>query len=96
MERIYCLIIGYAFGLFQTAYIYGRLQGTDIRKQGSGNLGTTNAIRTLGTKAGLIVLAGDILKCMIAVFLCSLTFGRANPEMLYLYKIYAGAGAILG
>jgi glycerol-3-phosphate acyltransferase PlsY len=96
MERIYCLIIGYAFGLFQTAYIYGRLRGTDIREHGSGNLGTTNTMRTLGTKAGLIVLAGDILKCMIAVFICSLTFGREHPEMLYLLKIYTGAGAILG
>ena len=51
MERIICLIIGYAFGLFQTSYIYGKARGIDIRTKGSGNAGTTNALRTLGRKA---------------------------------------------
>lgn len=96
MERLYCLGIGYAFGLFQTAYIYGRLRGIDIRQHGSGNAGTTNTLRTLGTKAGLIVLAGDILKCMLAIFTCSILFGENRPDLLYLFKIYAGVGAILG
>jgi glycerol-3-phosphate acyltransferase PlsY len=96
MERIYCLVIGYVLGLFQTAYIYGRMNGIDIREHGSGSAGTTNALRTLGTKAGLLVMLGDILKCMIAVHLCDYLFGRSNPEMLYLIKIYAGAGVILG
>ena len=66
MERIYCILIGYAFGLFQTAFILGKIKGIDIRKHGSGNSGTTNALRVLGTKAGLIVFAGDCLKCMAA------------------------------
>ena len=48
MVRIICLLIGYAFGLFQTSYIYGRTKGIDIREHGSGNAGTTNAPRTLG------------------------------------------------
>ena len=55
MERVICLLIGYVFGLFQTAYFYGKTKGIDIRKYGSGNAGTTNALRVLGTKAGLIV-----------------------------------------
>ena len=67
MERVICLLIGYVFGLFQTAYFYGKAKGIDIRKYGSGNAGTTNALRVLGTKAGLIVLAGDCLKCIVAV-----------------------------
>mgnify|MGYP000013602912 FL=1 len=46
MVRIICLLIGYAFGLFQTSYIYGRMKGIDIREHGSGNAGTTNALRT--------------------------------------------------
>ena len=54
MERVICLFIGYVFGLFQTAYFYGKTKGIDIRKYGSGNAGTTNALRVLGTKAGLI------------------------------------------
>lgn len=96
MERIICLAIGYALGLFQTAYIYGKMHGIDIRQHGSGNAGTTNTLRVLGTKAGLIVFAGDVLKCIFAVVLSSLVFGKSHPEMIYLLKLYAAAGAILG
>lgn len=96
MERIICLAIGYLFGLFQTAYIYGKAHGIDIRQHGSGNAGTTNALRVLGTKAGLLVFAGDVLKCILAVVVCTLLFGKSHPDMIYLFKMYAAAGAILG
>lgn len=52
MERILCVLIGYICGLFQTSYLYGKVHGIDIRNYGSGNAGTTNALRTLGAKAG--------------------------------------------
>ena len=74
MERIFCLLIGYVFGLFQTAYIYGRLHGIDIRNYGSGNAGTTNTLRVFGTKAGLLVLFGDIMKCILAVLIAGAIF----------------------
>lgn len=96
MERIICLLIGHAFGLFQTAYFYGKAHGIDIRQYGSGNSGTTNALRVLGTKAGLIVLAGDCLKCIAAVAVTRLLFGGSHPDMIYLLCLYAGAGAVLG
>ena len=96
MERILCLAIGYVFGLFQTAYIYGKMHGIDISQHGSGNAGTTNTLRVLGTKAGLIVFAGDVLKCVCAIVACSLLFGKNHPDMIYLLKLYAAAGAILG
>ena len=96
MERIICLIIGYVFGLFQTAFFYGKAHGIDIRQHGSGNSGTTNALRVLGTKAGLIVFAGDCLKCMIAVWIVRLLFGASHPDTIYLLCLYTGAGAILG
>ena len=96
MERIICIIIGYGFGLFQTAFIYGKLHGIDIREHGSGNAGTTNTLRVLGTKAGLIVLAGDIIKCILAIVLCGALFGKTHPDEVYLLKLYAAAGAILG
>ena len=72
MVRVICLLIGYCFGLFQTSYIYGRLHGIDIRNYGSGNAGTTNALRTLGTKAGVITFFGDCFKCFswVAGSLC--------------------------
>nr|WP_296482806.1 glycerol-3-phosphate acyltransferase [uncultured Acetatifactor sp.] len=96
MERIICLGIGYIFGLFQSAYFYGKAHGIDIRQHGSGNAGTTNTLRVLGTKAGLIVFAGDCLKCMAAVWLTRLIFGGSHPNMIYLLCLYTGAGAILG
>ena len=96
MERIYCLLIGYIFGLFQTAYIYGRMNGIDIREYGSGNAGTTNTLRILGKKAGVIVLAGDILKTILAITVSRLLFGDSKPEMIYLLSLYAATGAILG
>lgn len=96
MVRILCLAIGYVFGLFQTAYFYGKAHGIDIREHGSGNAGTTNTLRVLGTKAGLIVFAGDCLKCMAAVWLVRLIFGRTYHDIIYLLCLYTGAGAILG
>lgn len=96
MERIICIVIGYVFGLFQTAFIYGKMHGIDIRDHGSGNAGTTNALRVLGTKAGLIVFAGDVIKCILAMVVCSAIFGADNPEKAYLLRLYGAAGAILG
>ena len=75
MERIICLLIGYVFGLFQTGYLYGKTKHIDIRTKGSGNAGTTNALRTMGKKAGLITLLGDCLKCVFAVLVVRLIYG---------------------
>ncbi|HBN55367.1 MAG TPA: acyl-phosphate glycerol 3-phosphate acyltransferase [Lachnospiraceae bacterium] len=96
MERIVCLGIGYLFGLFQTAYIYGKMNGIDIREHGSGNAGSTNALRVLGKKAGVIVLLGDVAKTVLAVLLIRMLFRRSHGDMLPLLGIYAAAGAILG
>lgn len=96
MVRIICLAIGYVFGLFQTSYIYGRMNGIDIREHGSGNAGTTNALRTLGKKAGIITLLGDCFKCVFAVLLVRAIFGSSHPDTIRLLGMYAAAGCILG
>lgn len=96
MVRIICLLIGYVFGLFQTAYIYGRLHGVDIRNYGSGNAGTTNTLRVFGTKAGLLVFCGDVLKCILAIVVTAVIFDSSHPDMIYLLKMYTAAGAIIG
>ena len=96
MERVACLLIGYVFGLFQTAVLYGKLKGVDIRKVGSGNAGTTNTLRVMGPKAGAVVLLGDMLKCMAAIFVTYLLFGQKHPELQILYMTYTAAGAVLG
>lgn len=94
--RILVLIIGYIFGNFQTAFIYGKLNGIDIREHGSGNAGTTNTLRVLGTKAGLIVFAGDMLKAIISITIVRFMFRNVFPDILQLLLIYTGFGCILG
>ncbi len=52
MERlIICLLIGYVFGLFQSGYLVGKIHHIDIRKHGSGNAGSTNALRRDGIES---------------------------------------------
>ena len=94
MERILSILIGYAFGLFQTGYIYGMMNHVDIRKHGSGNAGTTNALRTLGWKAGAITFIGDCLKSIVAILAIRLIF--AENDSVQLLMAYAGLGAVLG
>lgn len=96
MERIVCVLIGYVFGLLQTGYIVGRLNGIDIRQHGSNNAGTTNTLRTLGAKAGALCLVGDAFKCFFAVLLCRLIFKDACADRGVLISLYAGLGAMLG
>lgn len=96
MERLICLAIGYCFGLLQTGYLYGRAHGIDIRDHGSGNAGTTNALRTLGKKAGLITFLGDAFKCVFAVLLVWFIFKDTKADIMPLLKLYTGAGVILG
>ena len=94
MERILSILIGYTFGLFQTGYIYGMINHVDIRKHGSGNAGTTNALRTLGWKAGVITFVGDCLKSILAILAIRLIF--AEHDSVELLMAYAGLGAVLG
>lgn len=96
MERIICVAIGYAFGLLQTGYLYGKLHHVDIRKQGSGNAGTTNALRTLGWKAGAVTFLGDSFKCVFAVLAVRLIFGRTCGDIMQVLAMYTGLGAVLG
>ena len=95
MERLVCLAVGYLFGIFQTGYIYGRVHGIDIRKYGSGNSGSTNALRVMGKKAGLIVFLGDFLKTVIPCMTVRFLF-KTQPDYAYVYMLYIGLGVILG
>lgn len=95
MERIICLVMGYCFGLCQTGYFYGKMHQMDIRNYGSGNSGSTNVLRVMGVKAGLIVFIGDSFKMIFACLLTRYLF-RSQPDLIYLYLLYTGFGVILG
>lgn len=91
MEKtIMVFILAYLIGSLVPGYWIGKLFfHKDIRTEGSGNIGTTNAFRILGPVAGCVVLAADILKGALAAMLPSF-FGLDINVML------VGLFAILG
>ncbi len=90
---------GYLLGSLPTGYLVGRVRGVDVRTLGSGNIGATNVMRLLGTKAGLFVLAVDALKGFLAVagpgrgLLVGVGGGAAGGDLM---AVTAGVAAILG
>ncbi len=94
MERLICLVVGYCFGLIQTSYIIGRIKGIDIRKKGSGNAGTTNSIRVMGWKFGLITMACDIMKCIVPVLIMRAVYASTGSALLL--GLWTAAGVVLG
>lgn len=102
MFRLVCLLLGYIIGCIQIAYLTGKVFGNiDIREHGSGNAGTTNVLRTLGKRAGLIVFIGDVFKAIFAFIIASIifngngTFISGNGTNI-LPGLYGGFGAVLG
>lgn len=98
------IVASYLIGAIPSALIVGRIfKHIDIRKSGSGNLGSTNAFRVLGIPLGILVQAMDISKGLIAVLVVSnffyhnLPFTNYTPfEDLTILKIIAGLSAVLG
>ncbi|BCN31309.1 glycerol-3-phosphate 1-O-acyltransferase PlsY [Anaeromicropila herbilytica] len=89
------ICVGYIFGCFPTGFIVGKAYHVDIRNQGSGNIGSTNALRTLGKKAGLLTFAGDLLKAIIPI----VAFGMiANDGHVYgqMLTLCTGLGVVIG
>lgn len=95
LKIVICLIVGYCFGCFSTGYFYGKTQNVDVRQHGSGNIGSTNTLRTLGVKAGIITLLGDVAKCILPCAVLSILFKGA--ELSYdLIILYTGLGVVCG
>jgi acyl phosphate:glycerol-3-phosphate acyltransferase len=92
-------VIGsYLLGSIPFGYIAGRIAGVDIRNCGSGNVGATNVIRTLGKTYGYPVFAADFLKGFAAVEMSFLLAARmqpgwTSPEM---FGIIAAISSVLG
>lgn len=96
MERIICLGIGYIFGLFQTGYLYGKLKHVDVRNFGSGNAGTTNTMRVLGKKAGIITYLGDCFKAVFAGLCTYAIYHNSASSIILILLLYTGLGVVLG
>lgn len=93
------LLVGYGFGSFSTGYVVGKMSGHNIQSEGSGNIGTTNALRTMGAKGGALTFAGDLLKAFIPTLLVRFVFCPNmgyGPEMTYLMTMVIGLGVVIG
>ena len=86
------LIAAYLTGAIPTSFIAGRIRGVDLRRQGSGNLGATNAFRILGWKAATPIFMFDIAKGWFPTACFALWDGQPAPEWALAY----GAAAIVG
>lgn len=93
MNPLLGLLISYLAGSIPFAFLAGKAKGVDLRKQGSGNLGATNAIRVLGPRIGAFVYLGDMLKGMLPPLLLGPRVNSTHPE---LWAIAFGCAAILG
>jgi len=94
LEYIIFIIISYLLGSIPSALIVGKtFYKIDIREHGSGNMGATNAFRVLGTKAGIVVTAADILKGTIATLIPLLASLFIEIEVS---RLIIGIFAVLG
>lgn len=65
-----CAVVSFFIGAIPFGLILGRVfNHTDIRKAGSGNIGTTNALRVAGPKVAALTLLLDCLKGAICVLI---------------------------
>lgn len=90
LEFAAACIIAFLIGSVPTGLLVGLVHKIDIRDHGSGNIGTTNALRTLGKLLGALVFAGDALK---GWFVTTLGFGIAASALSVLDPSIAASGA---
>ncbi|MBF9232361.1 glycerol-3-phosphate 1-O-acyltransferase PlsY [Microvirga alba] len=90
--------LGYLLGSLNTGVIAGKIYGKDLSSHGSKSAGLTNTLRVLGKTAAAFVLAGDILKGIIACII-GLRIGvyvHSGETIVCASLLAAGAGAVIG
>lgn len=70
--NIVLILLAYLLGSIPFGFVIGKVKGIDIRKYGSGNIGTSNVARILGKKAAILTLLGDGLKGLLPVLLAKI------------------------
>ncbi len=100
-------LVAYLIGAIPVGGVVAGVRRIDLRKHGSGKLGTTNVLRTIGRRAAAMVLLGDFLKGSVAVWSAQLIAGQFAPgaqvswlddrvSVLTLASAIAAAAAISG
>lgn len=94
-----CLLAGYILGGISGGHVAGKLYHTDVREHGSGNLGATNVLRTLGWKAAVITFAVDVSKVIVPVLIVRYVLFPQYAAFSYenqLLVLYYAFGAVIG
>ncbi len=89
-------VICYFCGSIPFGLILAKMNGVDIRKHGSGNIGATNVLRTLGKKWGYTCFLLDFLKGFLPVFLVGKYFSQHFPELANTAVLIALPATIAG
>jgi len=84
------VVAAYLCGALPTGVWVGRLAGVDVQRSGSGNIGATNVARTVGGRAAIVTLVGDITKGVVPVLVA-----RALDVPIWVVAA-VGVGAFLG
>jgi glycerol-3-phosphate acyltransferase PlsY len=97
MWLVLALVVSYLLGSIPISVWLGKaIRGIDIREHGSGNAGATNALRVLGLKAGLLVMALDMTKGLVAVLLVSRIAEPSSAVDIDVTRVLTGGCAIMG
>ncbi len=91
MAYLFCVSAGYLVGMINPSYILGKCHGVDVRCEGSGNAGASNALILFGKVRGFLCAMFDIVKAVFAVRFTSGLF----PGLVYVFPLTAAA-CILG
>ena len=89
-------LIAYLIGSFPSGYLAGRAHGLDLRKEGSGNIGATNALRVLGRRTGYVVFAADIFKGWLAVIVAFVIGACAAPAQTVPFGVLGAISCVIG
>ena len=91
MKLLILSLVAFFIGSIPTGLIIAKANGVDLKKKGSGNIGATNVLRSVGKWQAFITLTGDFLKGVIAVLI-----GRHFFEGHLYYEGIVGLFSILG
>lgn len=93
MTIVLLTILAYLLGAIPFGLLVAKVNGVDIRKEGSGNIGATNVLRVVGKGWGIFTLVLDALKGFIPAFFFPILGGDSVPEV---YGVLFGFVAIIG
>jgi len=89
-------VLAYLIGSISPSILLAKSKGVDIKKEGSGNAGTTNTLRVLGPKAAVITLIIDVCKGFLAVFIGAYFTSYAGAFVMNQTMYLCAVGVVLG